>query len=135
MNRTVENKEGLTFQNIETFTIIKCCTCDIPFGVPVSWKKKRRALRDVFHCPNGHRQHFTGKTENECLRERLIHAEANEKFHRSRASAAEKTAAAYKGLATKRKKKLNRVQEGVCPCCNRTFQNLARHMASKHPEH
>jgi hypothetical protein len=22
-----------------------------------------------------------------------------------------------------------------CPCCNRTFQQLARHMKAKHPEH
>ena len=23
---------------------------------------------------------------------------------------------------------------GTCPCCNRTFTNLARHMASKHKD-
>lgn len=22
-----------------------------------------------------------------------------------------------------------------CPCCNRTFQNLQRHMTSKHPDY
>jgi hypothetical protein len=22
----------------------------------------------------------------------------------------------------------------VCPCCNRTFSNLQRHMAHKHPQ-
>lgn len=26
-----------------------------------------------------------------------------------------------------------RVKHGVCTCCNRTFQNLARHMKTKHP--
>jgi hypothetical protein len=26
-----------------------------------------------------------------------------------------------------------RIQSGVCPCCNRTFENLGRHMKSKHP--
>ncbi len=31
-------------------------------------------------------------------------------------------------------RKLNRVKNGVCPCCNRTFQNLHRHMKIKHPE-
>ena len=30
------------------------------------------------------------------------------------------------------KRKLRRVQRGVCPHCNRSFQNLARHMACKH---
>ncbi|WP_165394478.1 helix-turn-helix domain-containing protein [Pseudoxanthomonas winnipegensis] len=27
-----------------------------------------------------------------------------------------------------------RVMNGVCPCCNRTFENLRRHMHDKHPE-
>ena len=31
-------------------------------------------------------------------------------------------------------RKLKRVGRGVCPECNRTFQNLASHMACKHGE-
>lgn len=27
----------------------------------------------------------------------------------------------------------NRVGNGVCPCCNRSFGNLHRHMQTKHP--
>ena len=26
-----------------------------------------------------------------------------------------------------------RIHAGVCPCCNRTFTNVARHMKTKHP--
>jgi hypothetical protein len=25
------------------------------------------------------------------------------------------------------------VKHGVCPCCKRTFENLARHMKGQHP--
>lgn len=32
----------------------------------------------------------------------------------------------------KLERKLKRVSKGVCPCCKRTFSNLARHMATKH---
>ncbi|HYC31767.1 MAG TPA: hypothetical protein VEB59_05720, partial [Gemmatimonadales bacterium] len=35
-----------------------------------------------------------------------------------------------KGVVTKIKR---RVAGGVCPCCNRTFSDLARHMSGKHP--
>ena len=28
-----------------------------------------------------------------------------------------------------------RVAHGVCPCCNRTFKQLARHMKTKHPDY
>ena len=38
--------------------------------------------------------------------------------------------AAAKGELTKMKK---RVGNGVCPCCNRQFVNLQRHMATQHP--
>jgi hypothetical protein len=28
-----------------------------------------------------------------------------------------------------------RIGNGVCPCCNRSFTNLRRHMTTKHPEY
>lgn len=28
-----------------------------------------------------------------------------------------------------------RTAAGVCPCCNRSFVQLARHMKTKHPDH
>ena len=34
----------------------------------------------------------------------------------------------------KAEKQLKRVHNGVCPCCNRSFQNLQKHMKTKHPE-
>ncbi|WP_159103999.1 hypothetical protein [Rhodopseudomonas sp. B29] len=49
---------------------------------------------------------------------------------RDQREAAERRAAAARGQVTKIK---NRVGHGVCPCCNRTFANLARHMAGEHP--
>ena len=37
--------------------------------------------------------------------------------------------------AEKETKRLKRLASGgVCPCCNRTFSNMARHMRSQHPE-
>ena len=48
--------------------------------------------------------------------------EENEHTERRRRAAA--------GQVTKIK---NRVGHGVCPCCNRTFGNLASHMMNQHP--
>jgi hypothetical protein len=42
---------------------------------------------------------------------------------------AQNQARAFKGRVTRLK---NRAAAGVCPCCNRTFAQLARHMATKH---
>lgn len=41
---------------------------------------------------------------------------------------------AVEAEAAKARRKLKRVQNGVCPCCNRSFWNLERHMKSKHPK-
>lgn len=57
-------------------------------------------------------------------RERDIARDRADRFDRSRR--------AYKGQLTRTK---NRVKNGVCPCCNRSFDNLARHMKSKHPNY
>lgn len=37
-----------------------------------------------------------------------------------------------KGVVTRTR---NRIANGVCPCCDRSFTNLQRHMASKHPDY
>ena len=38
-------------------------------------------------------------------------------------------------IENKIEKQLKRIHKGVCPCCNRSFTNLKRHMETKHPEH
>ena len=32
-------------------------------------------------------------------------------------------------------KLIKRIKNGICPCCNRTFKQLAAHMKNKHPEY
>lgn len=49
---------------------------------------------------------------------------------RAEASRAEHSRRAEKAAKTRIK---NRIARGVCPCCKRTFQNLAAHMQTQHP--
>jgi len=113
----------------------------MPFGVPQHWKKKRHEDQGDFYCPNGHIQYYSKSTEQRlreeisALKRRVDLARDSEQYYRGRAEKEKRRAAAHAGVATKRKKKLDRVAAGVCPCCNRTFQNLAQHMKTKHPDH
>lgn len=84
-----------------------------------------------FWCPNGHRQVFAGKTVEQKLRERVEAEQLRTRQARDQAEAAERTARAYKGQATKIKR---RVLRGVCPFCDRSFENVTRHMESKHSD-
>lgn len=117
-----------------------CCSCHIRFAMPGSFNKRCREDSKVwFYCPNGHHQHYTGEqTEREALRrerdrlkQQAAYLEDMRKAALAEAEEAKRSAAAYKGVATRIK---NRVKHGVCPCCNRTFSDLARHMKTKHPD-
>ena len=114
--------QAVTYQ----FECIKCANCMMPFWVPEDWKKQRQNDRGTFYCPNGHSMSYT-EGESERLRKMLNQANAMNSA----------LAAKLTGAQTERDKlerKLKRVERGVCPHCNRSFQNLARHMCSKHGE-
>jgi len=123
------------------FTTITCCHagCGIVWGVPNTWERKRLEDKKLFYCPNGHAQGFFGESEADKLRRELDRLKQQmahrDDMIRERARIikhAENSATAYKGHVTRIK---NRVASGVCPCCNRSFQNLHQHMQNKHPDY
>lgn len=84
-----------------------------------------------FYCPNGHAQHYT-KTEVQRLKEQLEEVKRRAEWNQAEAATLKRSLTAKKGQITKMK---NRISKGVCPCCNRTFENLARHMNTQHPDY
>lgn len=84
------------------------------------------------YCPLGHQHIRAGKGEAEKLRERLEGERRRLAATRDLLAHEERSHAATRGHLTRTKK---RVAHGVCPCCSRTFQQLARHMKNKHPEY
>lgn len=131
---------GLTID----FTAHECCNCAIPFYIPSVLDKQLRESKASFYCPHGHPQVYRESTSDQLRRENeRKNAEANrlqielnsaqqdkesyKRLYRQKSTVA-------KGLGTKLKNVNRRVTNGVCPCCNRTFQDLASHMKSKHPD-
>lgn len=115
-----------------SFTLETCCNCGIPFYMPTHLYDRLLANKgESFYCPNGHGQHYTGKTEAQKLKEKL------EQEQRERASREEELQNKWLdelNRANKLDKQLKRVHKGTCPCCNRSFQNLKRHIETKHPD-
>jgi hypothetical protein len=70
-----------------------------------------------------------GKSEATKAKEEAAEARRRERAVRDLLEQEENSHRATRGHLTRVKK---RVQNGVCPKCNRTFQNLQRHMASQH---
>lgn len=112
------------------YATITCCSCGLCFAVPQAWERDRRRDHLGFHCPNGHPLVFKGKSEEQRLKEQLAERDRQLETQKRLTEKARGSARSYKGKVTAIK---NRVANGVCPCCNRTFQNLMRHMQDQHP--
>lgn len=114
------------------FVTEECCNCGMPFAMTADFQRRRRDDRKSFYCPMGHGQHYSGKSEAQKLKDQLAKKQRD-------LEAAYGRAAALQGqrdqIANSYKRIRARVKNGVCPCCNRTFDNLLRHMRTKHPDY
>ncbi len=113
------------------FEIVHCCDCRMPFAMTHALFEARKNDHKSFYCPEGHGQHFTGPSEAQKLKRELERKEEMLNAAKQRADTAEQE---RKQITTAHKKMRERVMNGVCPCCNRTFQNLMQHMKSEHPD-
>jgi len=139
--------DGQIFAGEVTLETVTCPTCGILYAVPqrlVSsakrWRMDRRDGRGwTLCCPIGHTWGWSGPNAEEKLREQL-QAEreyaARQTARLDQMTSAERHQRAAKSRALTAHRKLKaRVAAGVCPCCTRTFQNLARHMERQHPDY
>ena len=118
----------------------RCFLCQIEFGMTREYYQKRQEDRLDFWCPNGHAQHFIGKTPTAKRIEELEADVACQKAEVDRqrrqrewAETQARGAAIARGKAQAAKRRLeHRIACGVCPQCHRTFKQLAAHMKAKH---
>ena len=113
------------------WTILQCKTCGIQYQVPEIFMTGKHESGDWWYCPNGHRWHYA-ETNADKERRRAECAEQELARVLEQRNKARRSLTAQKGVNTRLRK---RVSAGVCPCCNRSFQNLRRHMANKHPDY
>jgi hypothetical protein len=120
-----------------TLTVMTCW-CGMRHAVPAELAAHQMnahndGRREVdIYCPLGHAYVPAGVSEVERVRRELERsrrqlANRDEDLRSERASHA-----ATKGHLTKTRK---RVGKGVCPCCNRHFTNVERHMSTQHPDY
>lgn len=121
----------------------ECSACGIVYAVPEDFNVCCKRDKKTFYCPNGHAQVY-GENEADLIRrerDRLkqILAQRDDEIcaaadrtiaYRNAAERERRRANGYKGHAARITK---RAKGGVCPCCNRHFEALQRHMATKHP--
>lgn len=121
---------NIPLEGLRDFEFHTCGTCGVVWGMPETFLDARRQDGEWWYCPNGHKWHWSGETVEVRLRRQLEHTKDSLASARAARDQAQASLRATKGVVTKMRK---RVGNGVCPCCKRTFKDLARHMESQHP--
>jgi hypothetical protein len=107
------------------------CWCGTPFMLPARLLEAAQNSGHTIYCPHGHtvvwKETEAGKLrrERDRLKQDAARLEDELRKNLERAIRAE--------AATKRLKK--RTAAGSCPCCKRTFSNMATHMKRQHPDY
>jgi hypothetical protein len=122
-----------TIDYTETLAITHCW-CGIAVAIPENLMTyARRHKGKAVYCPLGHEFVYGNSVEEQLADEKRRHRatrdllEAEEAARRSE----ERSHAQTRGQLRKTRE---RAKVGVCPVCHRTISQMARHMASKHPD-
>ena len=107
-----------------TLDVITCYKCAISFGMPHELNEEALKNGRDFYCPNGHSQIY-GEPEVKRLQKQLAQKEFQCIAERNARMAVEKKLIAAQ----------ERTRKGFCPCCNRQFVQLTRHIARQHPDY
>lgn len=113
-----------------TELVLETCWCGIGHAIPSSLARQAEENGTTVYCPLGHAWSCT-ETEVDKLRKQVAAKTAQLDQEKARTRTLEASRNALKGEITKAKK---RVGKGVCPCCNRHFANVERHMSTQHPD-
>lgn len=125
-----------------SFETVECGACHMLFAITSAFQRQCKEDGRAFRCPDPKCSWDTQsycETDVDKFKKELKEAEAA----KARADQARRWAeesrdcerrshAATRGHLTRAK---TRAAAAVCPCCNRSFKQLRRHMRSKHPDY
>ena len=130
---------GFTYSGDTDLIIMTCPVCGVTYAIPATLQANAISKgqgKIQWFCCNGHQLGYHGKSDAE---KRAEDAEARATRASQRADATrdllkdtENRLRAQKGATTKAKK---RHAAALCPCCNRSFVQLRRHLETQHPEY
>lgn len=120
---------GAALEIAVTLTEINCGDCGGVYALNERYRKQREDQSGYWHCPYCQTSWGYGKGSLQNAQEALA---AEQQRHRETLARLNETAAERDRQAAAAEQAKKRAMAGLCSCCNRTFTNLARHMATKH---
>jgi hypothetical protein len=101
----------------------QCVECGVHWRQPKYLDDQRRQDKAAFYCPNGHGQVYS-ESEADRLRREL------NRVTQQIAQRDDEIKSRDKQIKRMKKREAN----GTCPCCKRSFSNMATHMKHMHPD-
>ncbi len=130
---------GAALSLLVSLTSIDCGKCGGVYAISERYRAHAQEHGLTWNCPYCQIPWGFVKSEAAKLREQLAQADAaiakqraELERERSRIAMERNSNRVLRGHLTRHKK---RAAAGVCPCCQRTFENVARHMKTKHPHY
>ncbi len=127
----------------------ECQSCGVVFAIPKIMHDNCKTHGGYWSCPNGHRWGYRKGDEQskaERLQTQLKKAQRLCDRNLERANRMMRERDEMSGLAVTERRRANgykgqmvlakkRTAAGKCPCCERTYKQLARHIARQHPDY
>lgn len=128
----------LKFAHEVEIVTVNCSNCGCVFAMSQQMNKNYQNSHEIFYCPKGHPNYYPGKSHEEKLRaevndlKRQVQRKQKEtEWAEHEIVNANNRTRAQKAAKTRLK---NKIAKGNCPCCDKPFKHLARHMKNKHPD-
>lgn len=142
---TIESKaitSGTCVAFSSQLKVINCHACGGTYAMSTYFLDSRRDDGEGWNCPYCRGSTAYCESETDKLKKQLAKQQEwtayqrreKEEYLRQR-DTLERSRNGMKGVLVREQKKLARVRRGVCPCCNRHFKNVQRHMDSQHPNY
>lgn len=127
-----------TFLRSIELTTINCGVCGGSYAINEAYRLEKYQTGGSWNCPYcrvawgyaNNSENARLKRDLEWQKARVTREEIARKHAEDERDTAESRRRAEKAAKTRIK---NRIANGVCPCCNRSFVDLHRHMETKHP--
>lgn len=120
-----------TYTESVTLQEVTCKSCGITHAIPLRLIEGLQQTGGYYYCPNGH-QWGWGESEATRMKKELTDAQERNSQLKTELLRIQDQLEASEREAKRHKQ---RVANGTCPCCHRSFVQLQRHMKTKHPEY
>lgn len=122
--------------------VVNCCGCGGTYAMAADYLDKRQRDGGSWQCPYCRMGTAYCETETDKLKKALERQKESTAYQRrekeeylQQRNTLERSRNGMKGVLVREQNKLARIRNGVCPCCNRHFKNVKRHMDSQHPHY